>query len=263
MQCSKDASIHKEIRRLSRGCGFKVKSYDVYEVNGYRFRSEKYEKSKGNLTTINTGVLAVGIDDATNKELEYYGIIKDIIELKFDGDIEFSLVLFDCHWFHPINGVRHLERFGLVEVAHASCNPANEPFVLASQVTQVYYIPYACTSYASLNTWWVAYKVRPLGSLPIPSTDDYNNEDGTCEDVFQEDGLEGEFFVDIGVGLDNITISGSDEVMDQRELLVLNNQRNAASGENEPLVEDEEGGYDMEAHPEINYQEYQEDVDGF
>lgn len=135
MQCSKDASIHNELRRLSCGCGFKVNSYDIYEVNGYRFRSKKYENSKGNLTTVNTGVIAVGIDDSTSNELEYYGIIEDIIELKFDGDENFSLVLFDCHWFHTVDGVRHLEKFGLVEVAHASCNPSNEPFVLASQVT--------------------------------------------------------------------------------------------------------------------------------
>ena len=87
-----DASIPKELRHLSRGCILKVKSYDIYEVNGYRFRSEKYEKYRVNLTTTNTGVLTVGVDDGTNNELEYYGIIKDIVELKFDGDSEFSLV---------------------------------------------------------------------------------------------------------------------------------------------------------------------------
>ena len=97
-----DASIPKELHRLSRGCSFKVKSYGIYEVNGYRFRYEKYEKYRGNLTTANIGVLTVGVDDGTNNELEYYGIIKDIVELKFDGDSEFSLVLFDCHWFHRL-----------------------------------------------------------------------------------------------------------------------------------------------------------------
>jgi hypothetical protein len=33
-------------------------------------------------------VLDVGIDDGTGNELEYYGIIKYIIEMKFDGDNE-------------------------------------------------------------------------------------------------------------------------------------------------------------------------------
>jgi hypothetical protein len=89
--------VPSELRHLGRGSSIKVKSFDIYEVNGYRFRSEKYEKSRGNLTTKNTGVLAVDFDDSSNKEIEYYAIFEDIIELKFDGDSEFSLVLFDCN----------------------------------------------------------------------------------------------------------------------------------------------------------------------
>lgn len=252
------------IWRLSRGFGLKVKSYDIYEVNGYKFRSEKYEKSKGNLTTVNTGVLAVGIDDNTGKELEYYGIIMDIIELKFDGDENFKLVLFDCHWFHPVNGVRRLEKFGLVEVAHASCNPADEPFVLASQVSQVYYVPYACTTDPNLNAWWVAYKVRPLGSLPITSLDDYNSNDPSCVDIFQEDGLEGEFIIDIGQGLDNIVITDVDEITDQQDLSTINNRSTDMSEDNDLVSEDEESEDDNESIPEMNdYYYRQEEADGF
>jgi hypothetical protein len=81
-----------------------VKSYDIYEVNGYRFCSENYEKKKRKLSTINSTVLVSG-DDGNGKDLEYYGIIKDIIELKFDGNDDFSLVLFECRWFHPTNGI--------------------------------------------------------------------------------------------------------------------------------------------------------------
>lgn len=237
---------------MSRGSSLKVKSYDIYEVNGYRFRSEKYEKSRGSLTTNNTGVLALGFDDSTNKDLEYYGIIKDIIELKFDGSSEFSLVLFDCHWFHPTNGVRHLERFGLVEVAHASQNPANEPFVLASQVKQVYYLPYACKSDPVLKEWWIAHKVSPLGNISIPSMDDYHAEDQPSVDTFQEDGLDGEFYVDIGLGLDNLTITNDlDEVVDPREVSMLIKHRNGVIEENEIAVVDEQDrGSDTESEHE-------------
>lgn len=91
----------------------------------------------------------------------------------------------------------------------------------------------------SLNAWWVAYKVKPLGSLPIPLMDDYNTEDPPYVDAFQEDGIVGEFVVDIGQGLDNIIISGSYEVVDPRELSMLNNPHNVVSGENEPIVEEE------------------------
>jgi hypothetical protein len=261
LQCDIDATIPLDLCRLSRGCGLKVKSYDIYEVNGYRFRSEKYEKSRGNLTTTNIGVLAAGIDDGCNNELEYYGIIKDIIELKFDGGSEFSLVLFDCHWFHPTNGVRRLERFGLVEVAHASCNPANEPFVLASQVKQVYYLPYACKSNESLKDWWVAHKVSPLANMSIPSMDEYDNEEPPCMDTFQEDGLDGEFIVDIGLGLDDMTIiDGFDEINDPKDISMLIKQRNGVTLEDETLVEEHEG-YNTEYFLDATEVEYQDPDD--
>uniref|UniRef100_A0A8R7JVF6 DUF4216 domain-containing protein n=1 Tax=Triticum urartu TaxID=4572 RepID=A0A8R7JVF6_TRIUA len=139
------------------------------KLTGSDFDQRNMNHREGDLSSRNTGVLAFGVDDATNKELEYYGVIMDIIELKFDGDEDFSLVMFDCHWFHPTKGVRQLNRFGLVEVAPASINPANEPFAIASQVSLVYYLPYACTSVASLVDWQVAYKVPPLGSLDTPT----------------------------------------------------------------------------------------------
>jgi hypothetical protein len=138
--------------------------------------------------------------------------------------------------------VRHLERFGLVEVAHASCNPANEPFVLASQVKQVYYLPYACKSNPSLNDWWVAHKVSPLANLSIPSMDEYDNEESPCMDTFQEHGLDGKFIIDIGDGLDDMTIiDGFDEVTDPKDISVLIKQRNGVTLEHETPVEEHEG----------------------
>ena len=237
----------------------RVKSYDMYEVNGFRFRSEKYENHReGDLSSRNTGVLALGIDDATNEELEYYGVIKDIIELKFDGDEDFSLVMFDCHWFHPTKGVRHLNRFGLVEVAPASTNPANECFDIASQVSLVYYVPYACTSIASLLDWQVAYRVPPLGSLETPTDDDYTTATPTNADVFQENSLDAnDFIIQVGSQLDNLTVCGSDEVVDPTELSHISN-RHDLGGERiqEQVIEDED--YD-----EVIIEEIEEDDDDF
>jgi hypothetical protein len=255
LQCAIDASVPSELRRLSHGCGLKVKSYDIYEVNGYRFRFEKYKKFRGNLTTTNTGVIVASFDDDINNELEYYGIIKDIIELKFDGDSEFSLVLFECHWFHPTNGVRHLRRFGLVEVAHASCNPA-KPFVLSNQVKQVYYLPYPCKSDPSLDGGWVTYKVSPHGNLSTPSMDEYNNEGQPSTDTFQEDGVVGQFVVDIAAVLDNITVSdGFDEIDDPNEISMLIKQRNGLSVDDEMPIE-EPGLFNTNYFHDITEEEY-------
>jgi hypothetical protein len=37
--------VPSELRLLGRGSSVKVKSFDIYEVNGYMFRSGKYENS--------------------------------------------------------------------------------------------------------------------------------------------------------------------------------------------------------------------------
>jgi hypothetical protein len=89
--------------------------------------------------------MTVGEDNDVTT-IEYYGFINDIIELNFQGYKSLSLVLFDCHWFHPRNGVRRMPLYGLVEVAQQTVNPGFEPFVVAQQATHVYYIPYPCKS---------------------------------------------------------------------------------------------------------------------
>ena len=56
-------------------------------MNGYRYRSEEYEGTRSKLTTINTDVRVSCIDD-DNNELEYYGVIKDIIKIKWEGSLQ-------------------------------------------------------------------------------------------------------------------------------------------------------------------------------
>jgi hypothetical protein len=58
--------------------------------------------------------------------------------------------------------------------------------------------------------------------MAIPSMDEYNDENPPCVDTFPEDGLEGEFTIDIGLGLDDLTTdNGFDEVVDPQELSML------------------------------------------
>ena len=64
LQCTKSSSIHSALREMSYGFRTRVKTYGIYDVNGYRFRSEKYEKSK--LATINTGVCVSALDADEN-----------------------------------------------------------------------------------------------------------------------------------------------------------------------------------------------------
>lgn len=95
LQCLKVSSIDNALRQISFGFRKMVTSYGAYDVNGYRYRSEEYERTRSKLTTINTGVCVSCIDD-NNNELEYYGVIKDIIKIKWEGSLQLEMVLFDC-----------------------------------------------------------------------------------------------------------------------------------------------------------------------
>nr|AAK13155.1 putative transposase [Oryza sativa Japonica Group]AAP54277.1 transposon protein, putative, CACTA, En/Spm sub-class [Oryza sativa Japonica Group] len=158
---------------------------------------------------------------------EYYGYIKEIVEISFDGRKPLTLVLFNCHWFDP-SKVRYTPRYGLVEVAHASILPKFEPFVLSHQATQVYYMPYPCKSVQDLTNWWVVYKVQPIGRLQVPNDQDYNSvPNSNVVHYFQEDGLSGSFVIDLGQELNNdpeqVAISrDTEDICNDKDLKLLN-----------------------------------------
>jgi len=136
-QCLKTASIHNALFQMSYGYCPRVRSYGCYDVNGYRFRSKKYESGRVGLTTINSGVCVTSFDESDNA-LEYYGIIEDIIKIEWEGSMKLELVLFYCSWFDPTpNGLRRIEDLGLVEINHTLRLSNFGPFVVASKVTQV------------------------------------------------------------------------------------------------------------------------------
>jgi hypothetical protein len=74
-------------------------------------------------------------------DVVYYGRIIDIIELNYSN--EGHVVLFKCEWVKN-NGVRELEDFGITEVnfnhLYKSNQKNSEPFILASQAKQVYFV---------------------------------------------------------------------------------------------------------------------------
>ena len=73
----------------------------------------------------------------------YYGRLKDIFEVQYTNDIKH--VLFKCDWIDNIHG--HKEdafKFTLVNFKHLLYREdqyTNEPFILASQAEQFWYIP--------------------------------------------------------------------------------------------------------------------------
>lgn len=49
-----------DLKQIARGCHTRVLLYNIYDVNGYRFRTHKYEQERPNATTINSGLVTIG-----------------------------------------------------------------------------------------------------------------------------------------------------------------------------------------------------------
>ncbi|XP_075665826.1 uncharacterized protein LOC142635575 [Castanea sativa] len=121
---------------LSKGPYTLVNRLKHYVINGLKFRSSDVE---ANRTTQNSGVSV-----ATEGGITYYGVLRDIIELNYSGSIKH--VLFKCTWVDDQNRRGYkTDEFGFPMVnfthsIHGGEEMVHEPYVLASQAIQVFYV---------------------------------------------------------------------------------------------------------------------------
>ena len=130
-QCTRCTEVHDDLRQLSYG-RVVVRSYGRYDVNGFCFRSASFEAARPRVATVNSGVVTRAVD-AEGREINYYGIIQNILEFSFAGDKKLEVFFFDCKWFDSIHGIRQ-NQFGMVEIKHSERLSGNGNFVLAHQV---------------------------------------------------------------------------------------------------------------------------------
>jgi hypothetical protein len=77
----------------------------------------------------------------------------------------------------------------MVEVKHAHWLCGCDPFVLAHQVEQVYYMLYPCKK---LSVWWVVYRVNHHEQLDTPDDSGYHENQVLArevDEVYQDDEL--------------------------------------------------------------------------
>ena len=130
---------------------------------------------------MNSGVCVKGSAYNEN-EIDYYGILEEVIELQFLGQ-DNNVFLFKCHWFDPTS-IRHDTTYGLIDVKHKSKLSTYEPFILAAQAQQVYYSNYTSLK---LRDWWAACRVksRLFPEYELLPTDD--ELEGVNDNFFQSD----------------------------------------------------------------------------
>lgn len=130
--------IPDHVQWLSKGPAYVAKRHTGYSVNGYRFHTMKRDS---NCVTQNNGVTLTALTSsfASSKdknpkegEVKYYGSLEDIIEISYHG--HFSVVLFRCVWYQS-------ELDGQFTIVNKNKTISQgEPFILASQAQQVWYV---------------------------------------------------------------------------------------------------------------------------
>lgn len=129
----------------------------MYCTRGFIFHTFSHGQRRA---TANYGIHVPG-------ETNYYGILKEIVEVEYAGMLNLKCVLFRCDWFDPTIGVGvRSSKFGVVDVqGHRSYTAKFEPYVLASQAEQVVFIPYPRPRLRRDQNWLSVIKVNPRGRL--------------------------------------------------------------------------------------------------
>lgn len=166
-------SISNRLRWLANGPSLHVFSYTGYVINGYTF----YTKEQDDQTTMqNSGVTLVAeamhVSSAKDKNpiyanLSYFGVIERIWELDYTM---FRVPIFGCKWVDNNNGVR-IDESGFLLVDFNRVGYKDEPFILASQAQQVFYV-----TDPSNDKWSVVLSTNKI-------SDDNNNDEDVGNDL--------------------------------------------------------------------------------
>ena len=156
-----------ELRQVANGFDYKVRTFEKYDINGYRFRTVDKEQNMPDRKSTNSGVSAV------EGGIEYYGRVEAIYELLFYGEKPPNVVVFKCHWFLPSKTRRTHEHVGLVEIRQDTHLNVPDVYITAQQATQVFYLSYPCQTDENLKGWDVVYDVLPHLRPPPPNEEDY------------------------------------------------------------------------------------------
>lgn len=163
--------VSDEIRWLARGPSQSVEVFKGYLINGFRFHTKDREVKR---KTQNSGVLVkantVGYARASDRnpvaeDVTYYGVLRDVIQLEYGGTVG-KKTIFKCDWFDVRNhGGISKDNFGFtcLNVKKKSHEIDEEPFILASQAEQTFYVDDPTDP-----EWLVAITTKPRDLFDMP-----------------------------------------------------------------------------------------------
>lgn len=151
-----------------------VRKYNACIANGFRFFTREVEcrrvtQNSGVVLSAQTSSFSSSKDkNPIHAEIIYYGFINEIVELDYYG--ECKILLFKCDWIDVNRGIKNERKFTLV---NPSCRlKTTDPFVLASQVQQVWYVEDPKES-----GWYVVRKTKPRDFFDMQDDIEEDHED--------------------------------------------------------------------------------------
>ncbi|XP_066349638.1 uncharacterized protein [Miscanthus floridulus] len=134
-ECQGDDNIDEQLYLLARQPSWHILTYQGYEINGNTFYTVAQDKRS---TNQNSGVHIDGTDPNGNIQT-YYGRIEEIWELDYAPN--FKVPLFRCQWVKLTGGGVTVDKeYGMTTVDLNNIGYKEEPFVLAADVSQVFYV---------------------------------------------------------------------------------------------------------------------------
>ena len=135
--------VSETLKWLSRGPSLQVLSYAGYAINGYTFYTQEHDTKS---TSQNSGVTLVAHSwhRSSSKDINpiyatmsFVGVIERIWVLDY---ITHRVPVFKCKWVNNNTGLRE-DEFGFVQVDLSKLWYKDDPFILASQAQQVFFVP--------------------------------------------------------------------------------------------------------------------------
>ncbi|XP_042465731.1 uncharacterized protein LOC122048202 [Zingiber officinale] len=184
-----DDPVSSDLRLIARGPDAIGIRYEKFISNGFRFHTKEVERKR---KTQNCGVTVRATTSSYSSirdhnpvlsELDYYGILQNVIELNYGGGRK--VVLFECEWVSKGKRLK-LDEDGFVLANFKNVRRHNEPYILASQAMQVFYVedPIDCDWHVIITTDARAkHKMQPMADVDtylqsnICNYEDYNEHE--------------------------------------------------------------------------------------
>ena len=173
--------VTKELYSLACGPDARIHTYTGCIVNGVRFHTKDRDDHR---ITQNSGICVSGGHDGEN--VNFYGVLANVLEL--DYLFGYKIIIFKCKWFdtnHQRKKIQQDPHFTIINIS--STWYENDPFVLATQAHQVFYLD----DYKNGQNWKVVQKVQHRHLWDILEVDsnievDANFDETNKDDAYQE-----------------------------------------------------------------------------